>query len=433
MIQEPSSYSPRRQLRVILIITFIAVLGLSMPYFIFSTLFFHPNYSIIPGEWSENSRNLFTGAFFSAYPLSQLLIFPLLRSLFEGKGKQKLMVSTILIVGLCNLGTAFALETKAIWLLVLSPISGGLTEGLMAVAQAMAADIEKIDKNETFGKISAAWSIGYLIGPFLGGLFSDSTLWEYFSFSLLFLIVFLLFTCLALFCFFYLVEIRVPPQSSKRTLFEYINFFSRLKIFFKNSALKQSLCIVTLYTFAVDMFYEFGPVYLTDTWELGPSALAIYNAFQCIALAAGSGWLIEKLTNYYSNGVIVCGSIAIFTATLIGISVIHNPMIVLILYSAIGLTIAVATTNLTVQVSNSVSGEDQCEVMTVLASLRVVAYSVICLFGSMLLLFSAQFLLILAAAVGLVTLSCWVLLNFNFTIPIVIQNTNLDQSESSHG
>ena len=54
-----------------------------------------------------------------------------------------------------------------------------------------------------------------------------------------------------------------------RTVWQRINFIQRMSVLFSNKKLKFLLLISTAFTLAVDMFYEFGPVYLTVKWTLG--------------------------------------------------------------------------------------------------------------------------------------------------------------------
>ncbi len=55
-------------------------------------------------------------------------------------------------------------------------------------------------KASTFGKINAAASIAYLIGPFIGGLSSDKNIWSGLSLMTPFYAVCILFVALALGC-----------------------------------------------------------------------------------------------------------------------------------------------------------------------------------------------------------------------------------------
>ena len=79
------------------------------------------------------------------------------------------------------------------------------------------------------------------------------------------------------------------------------------------------MIISTCFTLAVDIFYEFGPVYLTVKWAFVPSDLILYNGGLCIGLAIGNGWLpswISKFTSIFNQRLIILSSIAGFALLL---------------------------------------------------------------------------------------------------------------------
>ena len=192
-----SQAKQKRQFWVILVIVFIGFLGISMPYLIFPSLFLNPAYSILPESWGGSSRALFLGITLAAYPLGQFIGSPILGSLSDDYGRKQLLSGSLLISAICNLFSGLAIEWHHLGLLIASRFAAGLMEGNVAIARAMAADITTISKHETFGKINAAASIAYLLGPLLGGLMTEKDLFEDLTFSTPFYFTCILFFCLA--------------------------------------------------------------------------------------------------------------------------------------------------------------------------------------------------------------------------------------------
>lgn len=385
----------KRQLATILTIVFLGFLGLSMPYLIFPVLFLNPSYSFLP---PDASAALYLGVTLAAYPLGQFLGSPVLGALSDDYGRKSLLASSLVVAAFANLLSAFALGWRHIWLLIFSRFLAGLMEGNLAIARAMAADIKTISRHETFGKINAVASMAYLFGPLLGGLLSDSELNSHFSLATPFYCIFVVNIALAFLSMAVLVE--RSSDSPHRNLWVRLNILKRLRVLFRNRYLKFLMIVSTLQTLAVDIFYEFGPVFLTTKWLLGPSGLVVYNSVLCLALALGSGWFMRMLTKHFASEAIMVVSTAAMTLLLVAIVYTDGTTAMLLWFILIGFAIALCTTLLTVLISDSVSDAIQGEVMGVQMSLRVLGDAVICLLGGVLLLISPGVILLAAATIS---------------------------------
>ncbi len=406
----------KRQFWVILIIVFLGFLGISMPYLIFPALFLNPAYSILPAGMSESSHALFLGITLAAYPLGQFIGSPILGALSDDYGRKPLLSGSLLISAICNLLTGFAIEWQQLGLLIVSRFMAGLMEGNIAIARAMAADIKTISKHETFGKINAVTSIAYLIGPLLGGLMTDKSLFESLTTSTPFYCICILFFCLAGLSALMLEQAVINAPTVVRTFWQRINLIQRLSALFSNKKLQFLMITSTCYTLAVDIFFEFGPVYLTVKWTLGPAQLIFYNGVLCLGIAAGSGWLPAFLSSRVSNRLAIIYSIGGIALFLIGIVLVDSTFLMMLLFALIGIVIGLAATLITVKISDSVSDSIQGEVMGVQISLRVFGDAIICLFGGALLLLSSKLILIVAAVLSMAAMTYYLTLVRNLKL-----------------
>ncbi len=397
-------HSPRRQIWMIMIIVFLGFVGLSMPYLIFPVIFLNPEYSIIPAEWTIADRSILLGITLAAYPIGQFIGSPVLGALSDDYGRRKIMSSSLLVTGVCSVLTGLSLEWNFISLLIISRFFAGLMEGNIAIARAMAADIKELSKHDTLGKVNAAASTAYIIGPLLGGLVSDQEIYSGFTVSTPFYLIAVLFISQS-FLSKYLVEGRPKSiLSAHRTFYQRINIFRRVSLLFKDPQLKFYLITTTIFILSVDMFFEFGPAFLTMLWNASPSDLAFYNGFLAISISIGSGYLTGKLATRYSSRQMITSSIIGYAVTITLIALTGSHMFMLLFYTLIGFCIAVGSTILTVQISDSATEDVQGEVMGVQTSLRVLGDAIICLLGGVLLIFSAKLIMFLAASIALIAL-----------------------------
>lgn len=395
--------SGKRQFFTILLIVFFGFLGISMPYLIFPALFINPDYSIVPASWSQASHALLLGVTLAVYPLGQFLGSPILGALSDDYGRKPLLSGSLIIASFCNILTGYAIARQNLGLVIASRFAAGMMEGNVAIARAMAADIKSISKHETFGKINAASSIAFLIGPLFGGLLADKKFFSWATVSTPFYIISVLFLALSVLSLTILQSQPLTVSASK-SFGSYFNLFKKMSVLFRNKKLKFLMIVSTFFTLAVDIFYEFGPVYLTAKWTLRPSDLIIYNSILCFTLAVGNGWMASFFSKRYNTPPGVIGSIGGFALFLLGTVLTNQPWSMMVFIGLCGLVIGLGVTLLTVKISDSASDAIQGEVMGVQLSLRVLGDAVICLLGGVLLLYSSKLILVLAAIVSAVTM-----------------------------
>jgi len=111
--------------------------------------------------------SLHYGLLLSAYALMQFLFSPILGALSDRYGRRP-----VLLVSLAGAAVDYLIMAAApwLWLLYLSRMVAGITGANMAVATAYITDITAPDERaKTFGWMSAAFGIGFIAGPALGG------------------------------------------------------------------------------------------------------------------------------------------------------------------------------------------------------------------------------------------------------------------------
>jgi DHA1 family tetracycline resistance protein-like MFS transporter len=110
------------------------------------------------------------GLLVASYAAAQLVGAPLLGTLSDRFGRRPVLILSILGTALGFL--VFGLATT-LWLLFASRMLDGLTGGNISVAQAYIADVSPPEKRtRNFGLIGAAFGLGFIIGPAMGGFLS---------------------------------------------------------------------------------------------------------------------------------------------------------------------------------------------------------------------------------------------------------------------
>lgn len=143
----------------IFLIVFVDLLGFSL------ILPLLPYYAATFG-----SDALVTGFLVSSYAVAQLIGAPLLGRLSDRIGRRPVLLISIFGTFLGFLLLGFA---NTLWILFASRIIDGITGGNLTVAQAYITDVtDNKNRAKALGMIGAAFGLGFIIGPAVGGALS---------------------------------------------------------------------------------------------------------------------------------------------------------------------------------------------------------------------------------------------------------------------
>lgn len=124
----------------------------------------------ILGVYAKNfgASGFAVGFLFASFSLSQLVFAPLLGRLSDRIGRKPVIVISLIGTAIGSLVTGAA---GSLWLLFVGRIIDGASGASVAVAQAAVVDLaEPEDRPRLIGMLGAAFGIGFVIGPAIGGL-----------------------------------------------------------------------------------------------------------------------------------------------------------------------------------------------------------------------------------------------------------------------
>jgi multidrug resistance protein len=157
------SRSTRRALPLAVFIIFLDMLGASI---------LIPVIPYIVREYRPDA--LTVGLLALAYSAAQFLSTPVLGALSDRVGRRPVLLACIFGSACCYFLFGLA---NTLALLVVSRIIDGLTGGNISTAQATIADLSRAEeRSKVMGMIGAAFGLGFVLGPALGGVLSHISL-----------------------------------------------------------------------------------------------------------------------------------------------------------------------------------------------------------------------------------------------------------------
>jgi len=110
------------------------------------------------------------GLLFASYSIMQLIFSPILGGLSDKHGRRPVLLLSIIGTGIGFLILGLA---TTVWMLFIGRILDGITGGNISTAQAYIADVTtEENRAKGMGLIGAAFGLGFIFGPAIGGILS---------------------------------------------------------------------------------------------------------------------------------------------------------------------------------------------------------------------------------------------------------------------
>ncbi|MDN3504198.1 MAG: MFS transporter [Rhabdochlamydiaceae bacterium] len=394
--------SKARQIIPILIVLFLGYLGFALVLPIFPPMFLSKTgHTIVSKAYSPEMRTTLLGLLISTYPLGQLFGGPILGRLSDVYGRKKILVFTLAVIIPFYLLSCLAIVIQDLWLLFVSRFFCGLFEGNSVIAAAAMADISesKKDKVQKFGLILTVSSLGFILGPLIGGKLTDSTLVPWFNYSTPFWICAALVSIALVLVLFMFQETLKPNQHTFQLLRTVRSIFSALfRSDLRNIFLSNFFLFLSFF-----FFFGFFPVLLV--WWYGFNATHIGEVISYLAIPICLSPLLYSIMSRYMHPrnamvlaaiLLMCSIILLLTFN--GVFALYFSLI------PVGMCIAIGWTYSSLIISDRVSQDKQGEALGTNQSITILAEIVAACLGGIVagvsmylpLLFSAGFALITA-------------------------------------
>ncbi|WP_299045918.1 TCR/Tet family MFS transporter [uncultured Tateyamaria sp.] len=306
---------------------------------------------------------LWGGVLSTSFAAMQFLFGPLLGALSDRYGRRPILLVSLVVLALDYLVMAVA---GTIWLLLAGRVVGGITAATQSTANAYMADISKPEeKAANFGLIGAAFGLGFVAGPALGGFLAEyGTRAPFYAAAALA-------AGNAVFGYVVLKEtvddrIRRPFAWSRANPFGLFKHLGRLP------GLGPLLLVFFIYQVAFTVYPAVWAYYTSERFDWSPGMVGLSLSLFGIAMALVQGGLIRPMLRLMGErGAVIYGHVADVGVFLL-IGFVSSGTWLLILTPLAALP-AVITPALQGIMSKAVGDDEQGELQGALVSISALA------------------------------------------------------------
>jgi MFS transporter, DHA1 family, tetracycline resistance protein len=285
--------------RFVLAVVFLDMLGIGLAV---------PVLPLLVGDFvtGADAQAKWYGILAATFGLMQFLCMPLLGALSDQIGRRPVLIFSSAGMGLNFLVTAWA--PTLTWLF-LGRFIGGACSASMSTASAYASDISTPEKRaKTFGLIGAAFGLGFICGPMLGGVLGNMNI------HLPFYVGAALCFANAIFGFFFVKE-SLPKEKRGTFALSKANPFSSFTRLFARKDIGALIIVFALTSFAQILQQTTWVLYTHFKFGWGPQENGI--ALFCVGLTAAivQAVLLSRLIK--AMGEVKLGVIGLLIASII--------------------------------------------------------------------------------------------------------------------
>ncbi|MGW8224466.1 MAG: MFS transporter [Anaerolineales bacterium] len=351
-----------RKLVTLFLIVFIDLLGFSI---ILPLLPFYAE--------SFNATPTQIGFLVASYAAAQLVGAPLLGRLSDRFGRKPVLLISLTgtFIGFLILGFA-----NSLWMLFLSRILDGFTGGNISVAQAYITDVtDESNRAKGLGLLGAAFGLGFIIGPAVGGLLSvygfAVPAFVAAGFSMISILGVLFFLPESL-----TEQARADLEKQERQSFSLKNLWQALN----RPRVGPILHVRFFYGLAFAIFQTIFPLYALYRFDLDARSTGFVLTYVGILVVIVQGFLVGWLASRYDEYRLIFLATVIMGLSLFTWAIVPNVAALLVVLAPLAFAAGILNTLLNSTLSKAVYVEEVGGTLGLSASLesltRVISPSV---------------------------------------------------------
>lgn len=349
------------------------ITGLGMIIPIIPILFTDPSSpSFMLTGYSVSGQLLVAGLVTALAGIMQFFAAPILGELSDVYGRKRLLTVGVGVLAISQLFFGLGIQLVSLPIIFLSRAIAGIATGNLSIAQASIADITPpAERAKNFGLIGAAFGIGLILGPLLGGWIVHITHSAASPFWLA--------GMLGVFNLVFITLLLPETNTSRRAAqhFTLLKGVRNIKSAINDVDARPVYSASFLYMSGFTFLTSFVGVFLVSRHGFSAAAVGTFFGIMGAWVVVTQGFILRWLTKIYKERTILRVSILTMAAAMATFPFLPGPHWLYALVPVLAISQGLTMANMNALISKSVSGDRQGAALGINSSLIALAQGVI--------------------------------------------------------
>ncbi len=358
------------------LLLFINAMSIGLVFPIFAPLFTQSAEPLFNPGTALSTQSLLYTMILAIPTIFILLSAPFWGRLSDQAGRKKVLLMGLIGVALSFVLSALGIFWGSLWLLFLSRALAGFMDGSEAVAQAAIADFSSPgDKARNMGLATFAGTIGFIIGPIVGGFLAEPSVTGRFHYEIPFVasLLITLINALVLYLFFPKQQSSLKPISVAKI--SYIRLLTKgFSICFDKRIFNFSFLVFVL-QWCLAAFFQLSTLVLVEKFHYSSGQVGLFTTFLGACFSGGIFLIVHVfLQRVRHSWLLKIGIFLIVVALLTALCLHQSVLWVWIAVVPLMLGIAMMYNVLLSFVSNAVSSAEQGDAIGSVTALKALGW-----------------------------------------------------------
>ncbi len=291
-----------RSLIILLVILIIDQVNSGMMQPILPLLFTDPESPalMIGKADAETTGMILIAVMGAAYAVPAFFMQPIIGQLADRYGRRPLLIASFVSSTLSFFVFAAGISLGMVWLVIVGRVIDGLAAGNMLVAQASVADVsEEESRTQYFGFLTAALSLGFVVGPSLGGYLGSPETGDWAGPATAFYVSGAANAIIVIAFAFLFKETLKDKDRSEGEGFELARSFKNSKEAFQDKSRRPYYLILLCYIAGYTFFTTFYSVVLEEDLEMDAQQTGYFFSALGLALMVVQLLLVKRFEDWF--------------------------------------------------------------------------------------------------------------------------------------
>ncbi len=362
----------KKMLPILFVTLLIDMIGIGMVIPLIPILFTDPTSpSFLLHGYPQGMWYLIAGIVIAVSGLMQFIAAPLLGELSDIFGRKRLLTLGVAVLAISQLLFGLGVHISSLALVLVSRAIAGIAGANFSIAQASIADVtEPKDRARNFGLIGAAFGVGFILGPFLGGLIAHA-----FDAATPFWVAGALGVANLIFITLFLPETRKERGPSRS--FTLLKGFHNIRAAFLDVDARPVYLASFLYMSGFAFYTSFVGILLVYRFAFAESAVGTFFGAVGVWIVITQAVILRIISKKYSERSILRYSLLLLAISIAIYPFVPNPALLYVIIPFLAVPQGLSMSNMSALISKGVSPEKQGAALGINGSLMALSQGVI--------------------------------------------------------